>query len=52
MLRDSLIGLVAAVFVISSVAWVSQWRRIRHRMKINKAMRAERQTTDPPEWPI
>jgi hypothetical protein len=52
MLRDSLMGLVVAVFVISSVAWVSQWRRIRHRMKINKAMRAERQAANTPEWPI
>jgi hypothetical protein len=50
MLNDSLVGLATAIFVISSVAWVSQWRRIRERMRINKALRAEREApTNAPE---
>jgi len=53
MLQDSLVGLATAVLVISSVAWVGQWRRIRNSMRINKAMRAERQAAaSTPEWPI
>ena len=53
MLKDSLVGLAIAVFVISSIAWVGQWRRIRNRMKINKALREERQASEStPEWPI
>jgi len=52
MLGDSLTGLAIAIFVISSVAWVSQWRRIRNRMRIGKAMRAERQAANTPEWPL
>jgi hypothetical protein len=53
MLNDSVAGLAIAIFVISSVAWVSQWRRIRNRMRTNKAMRAERQAAaSTPEWPL
>ena len=53
MLQDSLVGLATAVLVISSVAWVGQWRRIRNRMRINKAIRAERQAAaSTPEWPL
>jgi predicted FMN-binding regulatory protein PaiB len=53
MLNDSLVGLAIAIFVISSVAWVSQWRRIRNRMRINKAIRAERHAAaTTPEWPL
>lgn len=43
MLTDSLVGLAAAVIVISSVAWVSQYRRIRARIRLRKAIRAERE---------
>jgi hypothetical protein len=53
MLNDSLTALAIAIFVISSVAWVSQWRRIRNRMKIGKALRAERDApANAPEWPL
>jgi hypothetical protein len=53
MLKDSLMGLATAIFVISSVAWVSQWRKIRNRIRINKAMRNERQAdASTPEWPL
>jgi hypothetical protein len=36
MLIDSIIGLVAAIVVISSVAWVSQYRKIRDRIRAKK----------------
>lgn len=53
MLKDSLIGLAIALFVISSIAWVGQFRRIRNRIKINKAMRAESETAaKTSEWTI
>ena len=39
MISDTVLGLAIAVVVISSVAWVSQFRRIRHRMRIRKAAR-------------
>jgi len=53
MLKDSLMGLAIAVIVISSVAWVGQWRRIRNRMKINKVQRTEHQSAvNTPEWPL
>lgn len=53
MLKDSIIGLAIGIFVVSSIAWVSQWRRIRQRMKAKKAMRAESDArTDAPTWPI
>jgi hypothetical protein len=41
MLMDSIIGLAAAIIVISSVAWVSQYRKIRDRIRIKKAMRLQ-----------
>jgi hypothetical protein len=41
MLSDTVIGLAIALIVISSVAWVSQYRKIRDRMKLRKAVRAE-----------
>jgi uncharacterized protein YqhQ len=45
-----MMGLVIAIFVISSITWVTQWRRIRHRIRLNKAMRADREAAaDPPE---
>ena len=43
MLKDTIYGLVVAAIVISSVAWVSQFRRIRDRMRVRKAMRAAHQ---------
>jgi hypothetical protein len=33
---DSIIGLAAAVIVISSIAWVSQYRKIRDRIRAKK----------------
>jgi hypothetical protein len=53
MAKDSLMGLAIAIIVISSIAWVGQWRRIRHRMKMKKAVRAEPQApAKPSEWPL
>jgi hypothetical protein len=43
MLTDTIVGLGIAVIVISSVAWVSQWRRIVLRMRAKQALRAERE---------
>lgn len=43
MLTDSLVGLAAAVIVISSVAWVSQYRKIRAKIRQKKAIREERE---------
>ncbi|HEY4379334.1 MAG TPA: hypothetical protein VGN01_03250 [Acidobacteriaceae bacterium] len=43
MLKDTMIGLVVAVIVISSVAWVSQFRRIREKLRLRKAIRAAQQ---------
>ena len=43
MLTDTILGLIIAVVVISSVAWVSQFRRIRNRLKIKRAIRADRE---------
>lgn len=40
MLMDSIVGLAVAVIVISSVAWVSQYRKIRDRIRLKKAMQA------------
>jgi hypothetical protein len=48
MLPDTIIGLAVAVFVISSVAWVSQFRKIRDRIRAKKAMRAARQVAKDP----
>jgi hypothetical protein len=45
MLTDTILGLVIAVIVISSVAWVSQFRRIRNRLKIKRAIRADREAS-------
>jgi hypothetical protein len=41
MLMDSIIGLAVAVVVISSVAWVSQYRKIRDRIRVKKAFRSQ-----------
>jgi hypothetical protein len=41
MLTDTVLGLAIAVFVISSIAWVSQYRRIRDRIRAKKAPRAQ-----------
>jgi predicted FMN-binding regulatory protein PaiB len=41
MLMDSIIGLAVAVIVISSVAWVSQYRKIRDRIRVKKALSAQ-----------
>ena len=43
MLKDTIYGLVIAAIVISSVAWVSQFRRIRDWIQVRKAMRAAHQ---------
>jgi hypothetical protein len=40
---DSIIGLAAAVIVISSVAWVSQYRKIRARIKAKQKAARTRQ---------
>jgi hypothetical protein len=37
MLSSTMLGLAIALIVISSVAWVSQFRRIRNRIRIRKA---------------
>jgi hypothetical protein len=37
------LGLAIAAIVISSVAWVSQFRRIRNRIMIRKAHRAQQE---------
>jgi hypothetical protein len=37
MLMDSIVGLAIAVVVISSVAWVSQYRKIRAKFRAKKA---------------
>jgi hypothetical protein len=42
MLSDTILGLAIALIVVSSVAWVSQYRKIRDRMKLRKTARAER----------
>lgn len=41
MIMDSIVGLAVAVIVISSVAWVSQFRKIRDRIRLKKAMRMQ-----------
>jgi hypothetical protein len=41
MIMDSIIGLAVAVIVISSVAWVSQYRKIRDRIRVKKVRRAQ-----------
>jgi predicted FMN-binding regulatory protein PaiB len=41
MIMDSIIGLAIAVIVLSSVAWVSQYRKIRDRIRVKKALRAQ-----------
>jgi hypothetical protein len=41
MIMDSVFGLAAAVIVISSVAWVSQYRKIRDRIRVKKALRVK-----------
>lgn len=41
MLMDSIVGLAIAVVVISSIAWVSQMRKIRNRIKANRVARVE-----------
>ncbi len=43
MVMDSLVGLAFAVIVISSVAWVSQYRKIRARIQ------AKKKTVRPPQ---
>jgi hypothetical protein len=37
MLEDSFVALAIAVVVISSVAWVSQFRKIRDRFRVRRA---------------
>ena len=49
MLKDTIVGLVVAVIVISSVAWVSQFRRIRDKIRTKKAVRAARQVAKAPD---
>jgi hypothetical protein len=44
MLSSTVSGLAIAVFVISSVAWVSQFRKIRNRIMIRKAQRAQQES--------
>ncbi len=41
MLMDSIIALAAAVIVISSVTWVSQYRKIRDRIRAKKAIQLQ-----------
>jgi hypothetical protein len=41
MLSNTMAGLAIAVIVISSVAWVSQFKRIRNRMRVRKAHHAQ-----------
>ena len=41
MLMDSIIGLGVAIIVISSVAWVSQYRKIRDRIRLKKTTRMQ-----------
>ena len=48
MLTDTILGLCIAAIVISSVAWVSQFRRIRNRVKAKKATRAGNQASKVP----
>jgi hypothetical protein len=43
MLTDTILGLAIAAIVVSSVAWVSQYRRIRDRLRVRKAMRVAHQ---------
>jgi hypothetical protein len=43
MLMDSMMGLAAAIIVLSSVAWVSQFRKIRSRIRAKKAARQHRE---------
>ena len=49
MLKDTVIGLVVAVIVISSVAWVSQFRKIRDKIRMKKAVRAAHRVEKPAE---
>jgi hypothetical protein len=44
MVMDSIVTLGIAVVVISSVAWVSQYRKIRDRIRLKKAQRAQSET--------
>ena len=41
MTSDTVLGLITALIVISSVAWVSEFRKIRDKMKLRKAIREQ-----------
>jgi predicted FMN-binding regulatory protein PaiB len=41
MIMDSIVGLAIAVIVLSSVAWVSQYRKIKNRIRVKKALREQ-----------
>jgi predicted FMN-binding regulatory protein PaiB len=49
MIMDSIVALAIAVVVISSVAWVSQYRKIRDRIRLKKALRAQAETEKVPQ---
>ena len=51
MLSDTFIGLAIAVIVLSSVAWVAQWRRIVHRFKMRKALHDQHDKAERPADP-
>ena len=52
MLSDTFIGLAIAVIVLSSVAWVAQWRRIMHQFKMRKALRDRHDDRECPADPV
>jgi hypothetical protein len=45
MLSDTVLGIAIALIVISSLAWASQYRKIRDRMRLRRAVRAEHDVT-------
>ena len=47
MLSDTLLGLAMAIVVISSVAWVTQFRRIRATINLRRTMREQRTAAKP-----
>lgn len=52
MLKESLAGLAIAIFVISSIAWVSQFRKIRDRIRLKQAARQQQAAAKASEWTI
>ena len=41
MTSDTVLGLITALVVVSSVAWVSEFRKVRDKVMLRKAIREE-----------